>query len=162
MDRLYCFLGGVVVALFAVYWVNSSEPAKVGQIAPILTGKEKVVQDCRKVVIYAKNVNKPLGVDPSLDVLTAVKTKEGTAIASLNQSGEATIHLRVDPKPWLARKDEYKAELMYGIMDGKTVPRVGFTWNLIQIKSLNLGFTAQSNLDTEKRDFVGASISLNW
>ena len=162
IERFYWFLGGVVLTLFAVLWVNwHKEPTLPGKLAPELKDKATVTQE-RKVVVYAKTANKPLGVDSSLDVLTAVNTKGGTAIATLNPAGEATIHLRVDPKPWVARNHTYRAELLYGLMDEDLTTRVGFTWNFLQIKALQVGVNVQSNLSQDRRGFVGLSLSADW
>lgn len=130
------FLIGIFVATGVCMW-KPKPIAVVGQTIPALVGKPQEAQ-VRTVYVY-RDAKKPKGTQPGTEVLTAVKTKEGTATALLDPLGHTSIVLTTDPLPWLAKSKEWHGSLYIGAYDNKSVYRATLERSFIQTKRLHWG-----------------------
>lgn len=140
------FFIGLFVAAGVCVW-KAKPVATVGEVIPELVGKPQEAQ-VRTVYVY-RDAKKPKGTLPGTEVLTAVKTKEGTATALLDPVGHTTIVLTTDPLPWLAKSREWHGSLYIGAYDQKSVYRATLERSFFQTKRVHWGLVASADKGPE-------------
>ena len=178
-------IGPVLAALFALgsvllYFYLKPEPAPAG-----------VTIDARPAAEVKREVTVPLIVTAPIQVYKpAVKTKlklPAAVIASTNThivassktanderqhtitttvdttTGEFSSYDRVDPLPWLAINTKSQVGAFYGLKNGETAFRIQAQQELLQIKALHLGVTANADVTRGGVDtFVGVGAWARW
>ena len=155
------FIAGLLVAAIVCYFAwPKPQKGVIGQVTSEIQAKqaEPVI---RTVYVY-KDAKKSLGTSQGDEVLTAVKTKDGTATATLDTEGHAHVILTTDPTPWFGKQSKHNLSLIYGRMDHETVTRLQYRLDFIQVKKLNIGLSAGANIGGESRALVGVSLSYAW
>ena len=153
-------LGLVVATGISVWQAKHRPPATVGQVTPEIAA-QTASPEVRTVYIY--NTAKPPGSPTGSEVLTAVKTKTGTATALLSPEGRASIVLQTDPAPWFGKDHKQALYLIYGYMDNRTVTRVEYSYSLAQVKRLDIAAHLGGNVGAgESRALVGISVGYSW
>lgn len=146
------FILGLIAATAICIW-KAKPVTVVGETIPELVGKPQEAQ-VRTVYVY-RDAKKPNGTQPGTEVLTAVKTKEGTATALLDPVGHTSIVLTTDPLPWLAKSKEWHGSLYAGVQDSTTVYRATIERSFIQTKSIHWGVVAGVDKGQDTKLFVG-------
>lgn len=140
------FLTGLLVATVVCMW-KAKPVAVVGETIQELAGKTQEAQ-VRTVYVY-RDAKKPKGTQPSTEVLTAVKTKDGTATALLDPVGHTSIVLTTDPLPWLAKSREWHGSLYIGAYDQKSVYRATLERSFFQTKRVHWGTVVSADKGPE-------------
>lgn len=170
---------GVMVAvacgLFVGYFwrgpCTTSMPIMPATLAPELKSTEKTVIAPPVVRVYAPAAKARLKLpaatqaDAAVHVVTASRVpadeRPHTVITLLDErTGEAETISRTDPLPWLAPDTRGEFGVSYGIRNGVTVGRLSLRQDVLQIKSVHLGATA--NLDTDGQWFAGVGAWYRW
>lgn len=157
------FILGLLVAAGYSAWRASQAPESVpGAITPEIQ-RQVATPEARTIYVY-RDAKKPTGTPISSDVLTAVRTDFGTATALLDDSGRASIVLQTNPTPWFGRKRQQTVTVVYGSMAGEMVSRLEYRYDLWQVKNLNIGLAAETNLGASQghRAIVGVGLSYRW
>jgi hypothetical protein len=125
------FTLGLLVAAGICYW-RQPPPGVVGQLTPEIQAKkpESVI---RTVYVY-RDAIKPPGASQSDDVLTAVKTKDGTATVLLDDEGHTKVILTTDPLPWLAKSRKWNGSFYAGYRGQDLTYRVTLERSVYQVK----------------------------
>lgn len=145
-DAAIGFFIGLLLAAGVCMW-KAKPVAVVGQTIPELVGKTQEAQ-VRTVYVY-RDAKKPKGTQPGTEVLTAVKTNEGTATALLDPVGHTSIVLTTDPLPWLAKSKEWHGSLYIGAYDQKSVYRATLERSFFQTKLVHWGLVASADKGPE-------------
>lgn len=146
------FCIGLIVASGVCFW-KEKPTAVVGEVIPELVSATKE-PSVRTVYVY-RDAKKPKDTPTTTEVLTAVKTPTGTATALIDLSGNTTIVLTKDPKPWLAKSREWHGSLYAGVQDSTTVYRATIERSFIQTKSLHWGVVVGVDKGQDTKLFVG-------
>lgn len=150
-------LGLVVAAGYSIWTAKHRPPAVVGQITPEIA-IQTATPETRTVYIY-RDAKRPAGVAKDTAVLTAVKTKTGTATAILSPEGRANIILQTDPSPWFAKANDWHGSLYAGVQGGATVYRGTVSRDIARIKNAYMGFVvAADKYPEETKIFVGIGV----
>lgn len=157
------FVLGLMVAAGYTAWQASQAPQAVPGVVTPEIQEQVATPETRTVYVY-RDAEKPLGTPAGTEVLTAVKTDTGTATALLDDTGHASIVLQTDPAPWFGRTRQQTVTVVYGSMAGEMVSRLEYRYDLWQVKNLNIGLAAETNLGATQghRAIVGVGLSYRW
>lgn len=157
------FILGLLISAGYVAWkASQTSDAVPGEVTPELQ-KQVATPEVRTVYVY-RNAKKPRETPLGTEVLTAVKTDTGTATTLLDTAGRASIVLQTDPTPWFGMKRQQTVAVVYGYMAGEMVSRLEYRYDLWQVKNLNIGLAAETNLGASQghRAIVGVGLSYRW
>jgi hypothetical protein len=154
-------LGLIVATSISTWQAKDRSRAVIGQATPEIA--TQVATPLARTVYVYRDAKKPLGIPTGSAVLTAVKTKDGTATALLDREGKTSIVLQTDPAPWFGNGHKQALYLIYGYMDNHTVTRVEYSYSLVQIKRMDIAVHLGGNAGSgESRALVGISINYSW
>ena len=157
------FVLGILVSAGCMVWKASQAPEAVpGEVLPEILG-QVATPEIRTVYLY-RDAKKPRGAPTGSEALTAVKTDTGTATTLLDAAGHASIVLQTDPATWFGKTRKQTVTVIYGSMAGEMVSRLEYRYDLWQVKNLNIGLAAETNLGASQghRAIIGVGLSYRW
>ena len=151
----------LIVGLFlgAAICASWPRPSILGKLAPELVHETPTIET-RTVYIYPKSVNKTLGIPPPQHVLTSIKLVDKTITAAISDTGQTTLYVRSDPRPWIDKTRHGTLEIAYGSNQDQAVTQVSYRWTFLAIKRANLFLGAEA--DTGHNRFIGVGIQVSW
>ncbi len=159
-------LGLIIAAVICVWKAkpgHSTVPIVAPEIAHVPTITEKL-----PVKTYPTLVNKKLGIPPTDKVLTSTigtpTKRPQTVTAAIDSEGTTRLYVRTDPLPWFSRAKKQQLSMTYGVMDRAAVKRLEYRYDMLHIKQMDIGFSAEANILTNNstHSLIGINFSYSW
>ena len=156
----YGFLSAVLLVGLMCFYVDHSRPKPISGLNT-LTGP--TVTETLPVKSYPQ-ANKKLGIPIDTKVLISTKLINQTVTATLDPEGAGHLYIRTDPIPWFGHQKKQTLSVISGPMAGEWVNRLEYRYDLYQVKRLNIGLGAETNLGSSQghKALIGVSLSYSW